>query len=116
MAFNKKRYKKIPKRTIIDMKKQAKLIADLRDLKPKTFDAVAKPTLDALSIYAKNILKQNLKTSPSQLEKLRSYKDEMRELAKRTTGLRRRRMILQKGGFFPLLMRIVAPIISSLLG
>ena len=81
----------------------------------KTFEAVTKPTLDALSTYTKNILKRNLATTPNQLNGLKRYKNEMRQLAKRSTGVRKRRVVLQRADFFPLLMRDVGPLLPSLL-
>ena len=114
MSQNSSRKKQTKKKSS-DMKPEAKLIMDLRKTKPTVFNHVKKPTLDALSRCSLNILKGQVKVTPKQREELFKYKDQLRSLSRKSLGVNNRRDLLQTGGFFPLLMRIVGPVLSSLL-
>ena len=68
-----------------------------------------------------NILKGNVPLTKAQKTKLRPYKQDMRAVANKTTGQKRKRQILQKGGFLPallapLLAPIIAPLVSKVIG
>lgn len=74
--------------------------------------------LKALCEIALNILKGNVKISPSQHKKLQRQKKIIRLLADKRTGLKRKQLALknQTGGFILPLLSVVAPLIGELVG
>ena len=63
-----------------------------------------------------NILKGNVAISPSQKQKLSQHKKSLRKLIDKREGLKKKKKILQKGGFLGALIPAIAPIITNLLG
>lgn len=68
--------------------------------------------LDCLSECAKNVLRGNVPLSTRQSARLRRNKNDLRLLSVKKTSLRKKRQIVQKGGFLTALL----PPILSLLG
>ena len=64
----------------------------------------------------KNILKGNVPLKSNQLTKLRRDKNNVRALALKKTSLRKKRKILQKGGFLGAILAPVLSVLTSLLG
>jgi len=62
-----------------------------------------------------NVLKGNVHVSPKQWSKLKRHKKALRDLAKKKVGLKRKRHIMQKGGFLAPLLSAAIPAIASLL-
>ena len=65
---------------------------------------------------AKNTLNGNIKLSPAQYKKLKRYQNPLRLLVNKKTGTRKRKEILQKGGFLGALLGAVIPAIASIFG
>ena len=53
---------------------------------------------------AKNVVKRNVQLKPGQLRKLRRHRRSLRELALKRTSLKKKRQILQRGGFLHILL------------
>jgi len=72
--------------------------------------------MDCFSECAKNILKGNVPMSDRQFSRLKRQKTNVRDLASKRTSLRKKRLIVQKGGFIQaLLMPAIATLGSAVL-
>lgn len=73
--------------------------------------------LQALCEISLNILKGNIKLSPSQHQKLKKQKKIVRLLADKRVGIKRKRTALksQKGGFILPILGALAPLLGELL-
>jgi len=63
-----------------------------------------------------NVLKGKVHISPTHLKTLRRGKRVLRELALKKTSLKKKKKIIQSGGFFPLLGAIIPGIVSLFSG
>ena len=75
-----------------------------------------KNLIDCFCECSKNVLKGNVPLNGSQLNKLRREKKNLRALALKKTALKKKRKILQKGGFIGALLPPILSIIGGLLG
>ena len=75
-----------------------------------------KKLIECFCECSKNILKGNVPLKPGQLRRLRREKKNLRVLALKKTPIRRKRRILQKGGFIGAILPPVLTVLSSLLG
>ena len=102
------------------MKKNAEILRLLKKLKPNTVRAVMKEAppdlVKALCECSLNILKGNVKLSASQKKKLCRYKNNLRVLSTKKTSMKKRKHILQNGGFIGALLPPVIGVLASLLG
>ena len=71
--------------------------------------------LDCVSECAKNVIKGNVPLKPAQLQRLRRERSNVRALALKKTSLKKKRRILQKGGFLGALIPPVLSVLGSLL-
>jgi len=71
--------------------------------------------LDCVSECAKNVIKSNVPLKPTQLQRLRRERNNVRVLASKKTSLKKKRRILQKGGFLTALLPPVLSVLGSLL-
>jgi len=71
--------------------------------------------IDCVSECAKNVLKGNVPLKPTQLRRLRRERSNVRVLASKKTSLKKKRRILQKGGFLGALLPPFLGVLSSLL-
>lgn len=69
----------------------------------------------ALCECALNVLKGRVTVSSLQKKKLTRHKRDLRDLVKKKTSFKRRRQILQKGGFLGLLLKPVVSLLGGLL-
>jgi len=93
-----------------------KRIAKLGDKAKKDFIRKCdKEFLDCVSECAKNVIKGNVPLTIRQKERLRRSRNDLRALSVKKTTLRRKRRILQKGGFLGALLPPVLGVLSSLL-
>jgi hypothetical protein len=69
--------------------------------------------LDCLSECAKNVIKGNVPLNERQMKSLRREKKNLRQLSVKKTSLKKKRRIIQKGGF---LGALIPPILSVLGG
>ena len=63
-----------------------------------------------------NILKGNVRLSAAQKKQLSRHKQNLRLLAKKSTSMKRRKRILQTGGFIGALLKPVLGVLGGLLG
>ena len=75
-----------------------------------------KNLIDCFCECSKNVLKGNVPLNGAQLKKLRREKKNLRAIALKKTPLKRKRRILQKGGFIGALLPPILSIIGGLLG
>ena len=101
------------------MKRNASLLRLLQKLKPNALKAVMKVAppdlIKALSECGLNVLKGNVKLNPAQKKKLCRYKNKLRALAIKKTSMKKRKEILQSGGFIGALLTPVLSVLGSLL-
>ena len=88
--------------------------------KPALIKAVLKGAspdlIKALSECSLNILKGHVHLTPAQKKQLSRYKQSLRALAKKGTSVKRRKQILQKGGFIGAILKPVLGVLGGLLG
>ncbi len=82
----------------------------------KFFKTCKRDAVDCCCEIARNILNKNVALSPSQLKAWRRHGNTLRDLARLRTPLAKKRKILQKGGFLPLLLAPLLGIASSIIG
>ena len=61
--------------------------------------------MNCLCECGKNVLESNVPLTPRQLRVLRPYKNHLRELVSKKVGIKRKKIILQKGGFIGALLK-----------
>lgn len=71
--------------------------------------------LNCISECCENLLKGNVPLTDRQMKTLRSKKQDLRTVAKKSTPLKTKRKIVQKGGFLNLLLPAIIPIVSAIL-
>ena len=71
-------------------------------------------TLNCICECAKNVLKGNVRLTPVQLTKLKKYKKAVRELSLKTTSPKKKRILLQRGGFLSALIGPAIGLLTSL--
>lgn len=84
----------------------------------KLLETADKDLILCLCDCANNILKGNIRLKPKEKEKLRRHKTALRELTKgkSASGLKKKRKLLvQKGGFLPLLLSPILSVAGGLL-
>jgi len=75
----------------------------------------AKEFIDCVSECAKNVIKGNVPLKPTQLRRLRREISNVRVLASKKTSLKKKRRILQNGGFLSALLPPILGVLGSLL-
>ena len=70
--------------------------------------------LDCISECAKNIIKGNVPLTTTQKAKLRRNRNDLRALSVKKTSLRKKRRILQKGGFLGAILPPVLGVLANL--
>jgi hypothetical protein len=97
------------------VKRQGEMLRFLCRAKPSAVKAVVKnasPQLvQTLCECCHNVLKGNVPLTAVQKRRLRRHKSSLRELTKKKLSVKRRKQILQQGGFIGLLLR---PILNRL--
>ena len=93
------------------------LLSYLKDLTPRDQKSLIKGAnrklLAAFSEICLNLVKKNVKLTPSQIDKLRPYKEEIYQLALKKHSVTKRKAIIQKGGFLGALLGSVLPALIS---
>ena len=69
-----------------------------------------------LANCALNILRGQVYITNQQKTRLQQHKSDLRNLANKKVSVKRKKKILQKGGFFPLLLPILGPILGAAAG
>ena len=70
-----------------------------------------KQLINAICECSKNVLTGNVKLSPQEFNRLKKYQAQLRELSSRKTSIKKKKTLIQKGGFLPAL---IAPLIGLL--
>ena len=100
------------------VKKYAATLRVLSRAKPKVKRMVIakadKQFMNCLCECGKNILKGNVPLTPLQLRALRPYKNHLRDLVRKKVSLKKKKIILQKGGFIGALLRPLTKLLLSL--
>ncbi|PVD35100.1 hypothetical protein C0Q70_06381 [Pomacea canaliculata] len=88
--------------------------------KPKVIKEVLKGAspdlIKAISECSLNVLKGHVHLTPAQKKRLCKYKEDLRLLARRNTSVKRRKQILQKGGFLSFLLKPILGALGGLVG
>jgi len=69
--------------------------------------------IDCVSECAKNVIKGNVSLTDRQKARLRRNRNDLRAVSLKKTSLRKKRHIVQKGGF---LTALIPPVLSALIG
>lgn len=72
--------------------------------------------IDSLSEIALNIIKGKVNISPVHKKKLNRHKEKIRKLAKKISLKARKRILVQRGGFLPLLITPILSLLGALAG
>lgn len=85
------------------------------EVKMSAMEYAPKQFLLAITEIAKNIASGNVPLSDEEYEKLNRYAKSINEIIDKKTSMRRKRKILQQGGFLGILARPVVQALSPLL-
>ena len=102
------------------VRKHYPLLDYMKNLKPKEQRMIIKGAtrelLLTLSEICLNLIKSNIDLAPSEIDKLRPYQSQIYDLTKRNHSLKKRKQIIQRGGFLSALLSAVLPaLISSII-
>ena len=103
------------------VRRHAETLAFLSKAKPSTCKSIIKcadkDLVHCLCECAHNILQGTVQLTKAQKTKLAKYKQDLRDIDKKSTSLKQKQKILQTGGFLPaLLAPLLAPVIAPLAG
>ena len=105
------------------LRKHASEIVYLQKARPcvskHIIDKADRSLIECLCECADNILKGNVQLTRAQRDKLKKNRSGLRDLVKKSVSLKKKKAILQKGGFLGSLLApiasVVGPLISGLL-
>ena len=93
-------------------------VLTLRNLKPKArravLSAVSKGQLRGLEEVAVNIIKNTIPLKPAQEQVCRRWKKSLKLLALKRYPDKKKKELLQRGGFFGALLPVIATVLGSL--
>ncbi len=72
--------------------------------------------LKSICDLCSNVVHKRLQVTPTQFKKLRKQRNIIRELSSRRISLKRKKALLQKGGFLNILAPILGSLATTLLG
>ena len=100
--------------------RNAAMLRLLCGAKPSVVKAILKGAspdlIKALSECSLNVLKGHVHLTTAQKRRLCKYKQSLRLLAQKKTSVKRRKQLLQKGGFIGALIKPVLGVLGGLLG
>ena len=100
------------------IKKHLPLMQYLAKGKPKINKAIIEESgSDVMKLFcecAKNTLNGNVKLTPVQYKKLKRYKTQLRQLTDKKIGHKKKKKLLQRGGFLGALLGAVIPALIGL--
>ena len=82
----------------------------------RIIDKASPELIRCLCDCAHNILQGNVTLSRHYKQKLRQHKTKLRKLANRKVALKTKKQLVQSGGFLPLLLSALAPVITGVVG
>ena len=85
-------------------------------LQKRILDKASSELIRCLYDCAHNMLQGNVNISRHHKQKLKPHKTKLQKLADRKVALKTKQRIIQKGGFLPILLSALAPVISGVLG
>lgn len=85
-----------------------------KSIQKSIITSAPKDFIDTICECAHNLLKGNVSMTQDQYKKLKHYRTQLRELNRKQTSLKRKRSLLQKGGFLGSILARVAPILANL--
>ena len=101
------------------LRKHAEILCVLSKSSPsvtkKLIASADRSLLKTLGECSLNVLKGVIPLTPLQKKRLRRYKTTIRLVSKKSTNHTRRRALLQRGGFVPLLLKTVLPFVLQAL-
>ena len=101
------------------LKKHAHVLRALMTTSPAVTKAIIRSSdrdlVNTLCECCFNVLKGNVQLTPSQKKKLQRHKNTLRQLSNKKHSLKRKRHLLQKGGFLGALLGPVIGILGTLL-
>ena len=99
-------------------RKQGEMLKRLKRMRPKAMKATIKSAnrqlVNALCEGSVNVLKGNVPMTPYQKRRLRRYKKDLRALVNRKVSVKRKKTVLQKGGFLSALLPPLIGVLGSL--
>ena len=102
------------------LQKQGEMLKLLSRTKPQMANAIVKSCdkdlIEALCECSLNVLRGVVPLSSQQRRKLCRFKNHLRALSNKNISIRRKKALLQKGGFLPALLSPILGILGSLLG
>ena len=84
-------------------------------LQKNILDKASPELIRCICDCAHNILQGNVTLSSHYKKKLSQHKTKLRKLADRKVVLKKKKRLVQTGGFLPLLLSALAPVISAVL-
>jgi hypothetical protein len=94
-----------------------KVLKNKPKLRKAIVSASSKELILALCEIIANVLSGNVKLSPSEKQKIQKYNSVLRKLVDKSTKVRaKKQLILQKGGFLPVILGPALTILASVLG
>lgn len=98
------------------VREQGGILSTLATAKPKLVRSIIKGAdrelIQCICECAYNVLKGNVSITPAQRAKLCKYKNGVRELVKKSTSVKRKRQLIQRGGF---LSALLGPLIGTVI-
>ena len=85
-------------------------------LQKRILEKASSELIGCLCDCAHNVLQGNVEISHHHEQKLKQHKTKLQKLADRKVTLKTKQRIIQKGGFLPILLSALAPVISGVLG
>ena len=102
------------------VKRQGDLLKVLGSAKPPAVKALIKSAspelVRTLCECCHNVLKGNVNITSAQKRRLRRHKTSLRTLTRKKLSLKRRKQILQKGGFIGALLSPILSVLKGVLG
>lgn len=102
------------------LNKHGEILKFLGRAKPNTVKPIIKAAspelVRALCECCHNVLKGNVRVTPAQKKRLSRHKRNLRALVQRKTSLKKRKQILQEGGFIGALLGPVLSVLKGVLG
>jgi hypothetical protein len=100
--------------------RNADVLSYLLRIQPKTRKLLLKDApkdlVDTLCECVLNVLNGNVRVSDAQRRQLARYKKDLRTLVDRRPKLVEKKRVLQRGGFFPILAKVLVPVLGQMLG
>ena len=81
----------------------------------KILKSAPKELITALTEGSLNLIRGTVPLSKQKISKLRRYKKQLKTVAAKKVSAQKKKKILQRGGFLPLLASVLVPAISGLI-